>query len=131
MKPQMPPSSRSFGIVFGCVSLLIAARANIDRGALFQTSLLVSSTFLFTCAVLMPSVLDWPSRQWDRLGRALGRITHPMIMGILYFGVVTPFGLVARIVGKDPLKQCLEKSTQSYWIKRELKTDPQNMKLQF
>ena len=65
---------------------------------------------------------------WIKLGEILGRIIAPLVMGIIYFIVVTPIGLFMRFIGKDIFgKKFL--NTQSYWIKREKNIS--SMKRQF
>jgi hypothetical protein len=62
----------------------------------------------------------------------LGKITHPIILGILFFLIVTPLGLIARAVGKDFLELHLDPAASSYWISRNSHSPtPENMREQF
>tara|TARA_B100001173_G_C15823085_1_gene477108 strand:+ start:122 stop:499 length:378 start_codon:yes stop_codon:yes gene_type:complete len=110
-------SNRNFGIVFFLVFLLISIWPIIDGHSLRIWSLIISFTFLFL-GLINSKMLSPLNLLWIKLGEILGRIVAPLVMGIIYFIVVTPIGLFMRFIGKDILgKKFL--NTQSYWIKRE------------
>ena len=110
-------SNRNFGIVFFLVFLLISIWPIIDGNSLRIWSLIISFIFLFL-GLLNSKILSPLNLFWIKLGEILGRIVAPLVMGIIYFIVVTPIGLFMRFIGKDILgKKFL--NTQSYWIKRE------------
>ena len=110
-------SNRNFGIVFFLVFLLISIWPIIDGHSLRIWSLIISFTFLFL-GLINSKILSPLNLLWIKLGEILGRIVAPLVMGIIYFIVVTPIGLFMRFIGKDILgKKFL--NTQSYWIKRE------------
>ena len=120
-------SNRNFGIVFFLVFLLISIWPIIDGHSLRIWSLIISFTFLFL-GLLNSKILIPLNLLWIKLGEILGRIVAPLVMGIIYFIVVTPIGLFMRFIGKDILgKKFL--NTQSYWIKREKNIS--SMKRQF
>ena len=110
-------SNRNFGIVFFLVFLLISIFPIIDGHSFIIWSLIISFTFLFL-GLINSKILSPLNLLWIKLGEILGRIVAPLVMGIIYFIVVTPIGLFMRFIGKDILgKKFL--NTQSYWIKRE------------
>ena len=110
-------SNRNFGIVFFLVFLLISIWPIIDGHSLRIWSLIISFTFLFL-GLINSKMLSPLNLLWIKLGEILGRIVAPLVMGIIYFIVVTPIGLFMRFIGKDILgKKFL--NTQSYCIKRE------------
>jgi hypothetical protein len=120
-------SNRSFGIVFFVVFLLIAIYPLTNGDEIRIWSLIISSIFLILAA-LNSKILTPLNKLWFKLGIFLGKIVSPLVMGVIFFFVVTPIGLIMRILGKDPLnlKYNLNKS---YWIK---KNDPKSkMKNQF
>lgn len=91
----------------------------------------VSALFLLA-AFAQPSLLAPLNRLWTRLGHVLARVIGPVAAGVLFFGVVTPIGVVMRLTGKDPMKLRLEKETGSYWIPREPEgPSPESMANQF
>ena len=120
-------SNRSFGIVFFVVFLLIAIYPLTNGDEIRIWSLIISSIFLILGA-LNSKILTPFNKLWFKLGIFLGKIVSPLVMGVIFFFVITPTGLIMRILGKDPLnlKYNLNKS---YWIE---KSDPKSkMKNQF
>jgi len=63
-------------------------------------------------------VLELPNKLWFKFGMLLGSIIAPVVMALVYFITVVPTGLIMRLLGKDLLKQKLDKNAKSYWIKR-------------
>ena len=76
-----------------------------------------------------PQILRTPNRLWFKFGMWLGGIVAPIVMGIVYLLVITPFGLVMRLFGKKLLDTEIDKSADSYWIRRE--DDGGSMRNQF
>ena len=110
-------SNRNFGIVFFVVFLLISIWPIIDGHSLRIWSLIISFTFLFL-GLLNSKILSPFNLLWIKFGEILGKIIAPLVMGIIYFIVITPIGLFMSFIGKDILGKKFLK-TQSYWIKRE------------
>jgi hypothetical protein len=69
-------------------------------------------------AYLKPQILSIPNRLWFKLGLGLGAFVAPVIMVLIYFTTVVPIGLLMRLMGKDLLKQKLDRNVKSYWIER-------------
>ena len=90
-------------------------------------SLVVSLIFLFL-GLLNSKLLSQLNLIWTKFGNFLGKIIAPIIMGVIYFLVLTPIGLLMRLGGKDLLKLKFSKN-KSYWIKR--KNNIGTMKKQF
>ena len=78
---------------------------------------------------LAPKKLSVPNKLWFKLGLALGAVVAPVIMALVYFTTVVPIGLIMRLMGKDMLRQKLDKNIKSYWINRDQPMRP--MKNQF
>ena len=120
-------SNRSFGIVFFIVFLLISIYPLINQGELRIWSLLISLLFLIL-GIINSKVLSPLNKVWFKFGIFLGKIISPIIMGIIFFFVVTPIAFLMRILKKDLLNLKFNKNS-SYWIK---KTDSKStMKNQF
>jgi len=120
-------SNRSFGIVFFIVFLLISTYPLINQGELRIWSLLISLLFLIL-GIINSKVLSPLNKVWFKFGIFLGKIISPIIMGIIFFFVVTPIAFLMRILKKDLLNLKYNKNS-SYWIE---KTDPKSiMKNQF
>ena len=110
-------SNRSFGIVFFIVFVLIAIYPLINQGEVRIWSLIISFLFLFL-GLFNSKILTPLNKLWFRFGLFLGKIISPIIMGLIFFLVVTPIGLLMRLFGKDILNLKLNKKKTSYWIEK-------------
>ena len=120
-------SNKSFGIVFSIVFLLIAIYPLINNQELRIWSLIISTIFLIL-GLINSRALTPLNKLWFKFGLLLGRIVSPVIMGLIFFLVVTPIAFAMRIIGKDLLNLKFNKD-KSYWIE---KTGPKSkMKNQF
>ena len=120
-------SNKSFGIVFFVVFLLIAIYPLINNGELRIWSLVIAIIFLIL-GLINSKVLTPLNKLWFKFGLLLGKVISPLIMGIIFFLVVTPTALIMRIIGKDLLNLKFN-NKKSYWIE---KTGPKSkMKNQF
>ena len=120
-------SNRSFGIVFFIVFLLIAFYPLINQGEIRIWSVLISLLFLIL-GIINSKILTPLNKAWFKFGIYLGKIISPIVMGIIFFLVVTPIAFLMRMLNKDLLNLKFNKKS-SYWIE---KTDPKStMKNQF
>ena len=120
-------SNRSFGIVFFVVFLVIAIYPLINDNELRLWSLIISIIFLLL-GFLNSKILNPLNKMWFKFGIFLGKIISPLVMGIIFFFVVTPIGILMRLINKDLLNLKFNNDT-SYWIE---KTEPKSkMKNQF
>jgi hypothetical protein len=110
-------SPKSFGVVFAVVFLIVALYPLISFEGLRIWALVVSMIFLFI-AYVTPQILSLPSSLWFKFGMLLGSIIAPIVMALVYFVTVLPIGVIMRLLGKDLLKQKLDKNVKSYWIER-------------
>ena len=93
-------SNRSFGIVFFVVFVLIAFYPLINQGDIRIWSLIVSLIFL-VLGLLNSKILNPLNKVWFKFGIFLGKIVSPLVMGIIFFFVVTPIGFLMRLVKQD------------------------------
>ena len=118
-------SNRSFGIVFFVVFLIIATYPLINGDELRLWSLIISIIFLFL-GLVNSKILNPLNKLWFKFGIFLGKIISPLVMGIIFFLVVTPIGLLMRLLNKDLLNLRFN-NNNSYWIeKTELKSKMKN-----
>ena len=110
-------SNKSFGIVFFIVFLIISVYPLFFDGNIRIWSLIVSLIFLIL-GLINSRVLTPLNRLWFKFGMFLGKFISPIIMGIIFFIVVTPTGLIMRVFKKD-LLNLKKKDSKSYWIKRD------------
>ena len=121
------PSNRNFGIVFFVVFLIIALWPVLKQNEIRIWSLIISFIF-FVLGLINSKLLTPLNKLWFKFGILLGNIIAPIIMGIVFFLVVTPTGLIMRFFRKDILK--LKKNTSdSYWINKDATNS--SMKNQF
>ncbi len=126
-----PPSARAFGYVMAVVLLLMAGWAWGKEYA-WAHWLGLAGILLALAGEFAPFLLAPLNRAWMALGHLLGRIVSPIIMGLIFFGVVTPIAIVARLRGVDPMRRRFDPAARSYWIERDPPgPDPGTMERQF
>jgi hypothetical protein len=117
-EPAVGPSDRSFGLLFTAVFTLVALAPAWRHRPLRAWALEIAAFFL-ACALVMPAVLSPLNQLWLRLGLVMHRIVNPVVMGTLFYLVVTPFGLVLRMLGKGRAAGMHpDPSAATYWIDR-------------
>ena len=116
----------TFGILFFVFFLIIGLYPLKSDGAIRIWSVLFSLVFLII-TIIRPNLFTFLNKLWIKFGILLGRIISPIVMGLVFFLVVTPIGVLVRILKKDVMG--LKRGESSYWINREDKL--QSMKKQF
>ena len=109
-------SNRSFGIVFFIVFLIVAFYPFFNNEDIRVWSLFIAIIFLIL-GLLNSKILTPLNSVWFRFGLLLGKIVSPVIMGIIFFTIVTPIAFFMRILGKD-LLNLKYNNNKSYWIKK-------------
>lgn len=124
-------SNRSFGLVFFAVFLLIGLYPLLGGAPVRLWSLIIAGVFLFF-AFFFSSVLKPLNILWFRFGMLLSKVVNPIVMFVIYALTIVPFGLGARVLGKDLLRIKLDSDQESYWIKRDPPgPEPESLKNQF
>jgi predicted membrane metal-binding protein len=116
MKPNIG-SNRSFGIVFFIVFLAISLWPLLNSNEIRIWALLISLVF-FVLGLLNSKILTPLNKIWFKFGIFLGNIVSPIVMGLIYFVVVTPIALLLKVFGKDVLSLKKTKSN-TYWKNKE------------
>ena len=111
-------TDRVFGLVFAGVFLVIAGWPLFHGESPRWWASGVAAAFALV-GLLKPALLSRLNRLWMKLGIFLGKVVSPIALGVLFYGVLTPVGVVIRLTGKDPLRLKLDPSANSYWITRE------------
>ena len=120
-------SNRSFGIVFFIVFLLIAIYQLLSGESVRLWSLAIATIF-FILGIINSSLLSPLNKIWFKFGLLLGRFISPLVMGLIFFLVVTPIALLMKLLKKDLLNLKFNKDN-TYWI---VKSGPKSkMKNQF
>jgi hypothetical protein len=114
MTPQLP-SNKKFGLLFALifVALALYAYSKNESTLIIGLLLLLSSVFLIS-SFFYQGLLSPLNKAWFILGLALGKIVSPIVLGIIFFGLITPIALMARLLGRDELKLKSPKKS-SYW----------------
>ncbi len=116
----------TFGILFFILFLIIGLYPLKSGGTTRIWSVIISSAFLII-TIIRPNLLSFLNRLWIQFGILLGKMISPIVMGLVFFFVVTPIGILIRMLKKDVMG--LKRGAPSYWINREDKA--QSMKKQF
>ena len=118
-------SNKSFGVVFFIVFFLFGIWPALKGNDVRYWSILLSLIFLIL-GLLNSKLLSPLNRLWFKFGIILGNFIAPIIMGIVFFLVVTPIGLIMKLLGKD-LINLKKNKDKTYWIeKKEIKTSMKN-----
>tara|TARA_Y100000590_G_scaffold150782_1_gene173173 strand:+ start:188 stop:574 length:387 start_codon:yes stop_codon:yes gene_type:complete len=121
------PSNRNFGLVFFIIFFIISLWPILNQNEFRYWAFFISLIFLIL-AILNSKILTPLNKIWLYFGIALGKLVSPIVMGIIFFLVVTPIGIIMRLLGKDNLN-LKKKSKGSYWINKV--KNKTNMKKQF
>ena len=116
MTPQLP-SNKKFGLLFALifVALALYAYSKNEATLIIGLLLLLSSVFLIS-SFFYQGLLSPLNKAWFMLGLALGKIVSPIVLSIIFFGLITPIALIAKLLGRDELKLKRPKKS-SYWSK--------------
>ena len=121
------PSNRNFGIVFSIVFLIIAIWPILNQNEIRIWSIIISLIFLIL-GLINSKFLSPLNKAWFKFGLILGSVIAPVVMGIVYFLVVTPTGLIMKALGKDILGLKRNKNN-TYWLEKDNSNN--NLKNQF
>ena len=116
----------TFGLLF-FVFFLIFGFYPLNSGGFIRIWSVVLSLVFLIITIIRPNLFTFLNKLWIQFGILLGKIISPIVMGLVFFFVVTPIGILVRILKKDVMG--LKRGTTSYWINREDKV--QSMKKQF
>ena len=113
------PSERSFGYLFGAI-LFIAAVYSLYKGYSqpVVAGLFVLGAIFLATSVIGPALLSPLNKAWFKLGILLGKIVSPIVLGVMFFLLITPIALLLRIRGRDVLGLRRKKDVASYWVVR-------------
>jgi len=116
----------TFGILFFILFIIIGLYPLKSGGVIRIWSIILSSVFLII-TFIKPNLFTFLNKLWTKFGILLGKIISPIIMGFVFFFVVTPTGILVKILKKDVMG--LKRGASSYWVTRKDKV--QSMKKQF
>jgi hypothetical protein len=111
-------TNRAFGWVF-TVMFVVIALWPLVRGGSLRWRALVAAGVTLVITLLAPALLALPKRLWLRFGALLHRVVSPLVLAFLFYGVVTPMGILMRRFGKDNLRLRRTAGDRSYWVTRD------------
>lgn len=116
--PLNLPTNRKFGLFFSAVFLLLALKLYWHSDSTMSTLFFVglASSFLLV-SIFTPQLLTPLNKIWYYFGILLGRIVSPIVLGLIFFLIITPIALIIRLAGRDNLR-LKKKSVQTYWVDR-------------
>ncbi len=112
------PSNKNFGIVFFLVFIIIGLWPLLENNEIRYWSIFTSLIFLLL-GLLNSKILKPLNKLWFYFGILLGRMISPLVMGIIFYLIVTPIGLLMRLFRKDILNLKYNTNSRSYWIKKD------------
>ena len=117
LSPRIP-SERRFGLTLATVFLVLSVYEIIGRRTLVACGAWVVASAIFgVLALTAPRTLEPLNRAWFYLGERLGKIVSPIVLGIMFFGFLTPLSVMIRLCGRDELR-LRRRPSRSYWINR-------------
>ena len=119
-----PPAERQFGLMLSVVCVGLSAYGWYAQWrADLALALLLAGLTILPIAIWLPDVLKPFNKAWFRFGQLLGKVVSPIVLGCIFFGILTPLAFVLRVFGRDELR--LQRSPiESYWIERESTDQP-------
>jgi hypothetical protein len=126
------PSNRKFGFTFAVIFTAVSIYGAFARWNPIVSGLwALAGTTFFLLAALAPQLLTSLNRAWFAFGELLGRIVSPLVLGALFFVLITPISIITRLFGRDELR-LKRRAVASYWVLRQTPVlDPNSFKQQF
>ena len=121
---------KKFGLLIGSILVVIGIFPAIKGRALNLYPIITGAVFILL-AVLAPNLLSPVHKGWMKVGKILGRVNTFLILSIIYFLFITPFGFAYRIFGSGSKKFTHKSNKNSYWIKRTPANPKEEMKRTF
>ena len=110
---------RQFGLMVGGVFLLIGLWPFVWRQEAVRVWAVVPGSLLAVAGLIVPGVLKHVYQGWMWVGHVMGWVNTRIILGVLFYGVVTPMGLVMKLTGRDPMRREFEPDAQTYRVIRQ------------
>ena len=109
---------RNFGLIVGGIFGAIGLWPAIIRGGNVRLWMVGLAAVLILPALVAPRALTPAHRVWMALGAALGWVNTRIVLGLIFFGLITPMGLVLRLAGRDPMRRAFDLQATTYRVPR-------------
>lgn len=126
------PSDRKFGFTFAVIFVAVGIYGVVAswRPIVYGLCALAGASFILLAAIA-PYLLAPLNRAWFVFGELLGRVVSPIALGLIFFALITPVSIIARLFGRDELR-LKRRAVPSYWVHRQAPVlDPNSFKQQF
>ena len=110
---------RQFGLMVGGIFLFIGLWPFVWRQEAVRIWAVVPGSLLAVAGLMMPGLLKQVYQGWMWVGHVMGWVNTRIILGVLFYGVVTPMGLVMKLTGRDPMRREFEADAQTYHVIRQ------------
>lgn len=117
-------SDRNFGLSFAAVFGLIATVGWFVIGSYYPWVVGTALAFLST-ALVWPTLLLPLNRLWEQLGHCLGRVSNSIILSTFFYAVITPVGVLMRLIGTDPMHRRMDRGADSYFTPIRRQASPE------
>ena len=121
---------RQFGLLVGAVFTVIGFWPLVVRGEPFRLWAIGLGGILILFGAILPQVLGPIHKGWMWVGHILGWINTRILLSIVFYGIVTPMGLIFRLLGKHSMRQTFAESSTTYRVVRSPRPHS-HMKYQF
>ena len=121
---------RNFGLLVGGVFSVIGVWPMLWRGEPLRLWAVIVGSLLIVAGGLAPTWLAPIHRGWMWIGHVLGWINTRIILGVIFYGLITPIGIVLRLLGKDTMRQSFSDASPTYRVNRQPRPSS-HMKFQF
>ena len=121
LKKDFEKQSKHFGLLLSIFFFILAVYLIFNKSIFLGQFLLILSGTFFLVSIAIPKSLSRITKLWLRFGDILGRVVSPITLGLVFFILIAPIGMLTRLFGRDELL-LKKKNTKSYWLARQ-KTD--------
>ena len=124
--------AKRFGIVLSIVLIIIGVGIPIIKKSDIHLWLVYLAVAVFVFAVFFTKLFVPVFKIWMKIAHLISKIISSLILGIFFYFIITPVGLIMKCFGRDPLSRKIDKESNSYWVKRDPKlSDPKRIENQF
>lgn len=124
------PSNRKFGLFFSLIFVIISIYFVVMEKLNIAFAMFIIAFLFFVIAITYADLLLTLNKIWIKFGFFLGLIVSPIVMGVIFFGLITPISIITRIIGRDELR-LKRYELKSYWITRSQKSPQTDFTQQF
>ena len=124
------PSNRKFGMVFSIFFILATSYYFYNNDIFFSIFFLVISSIFLILTIFFSNLLSPLNYAWYKFGILLGRFINPVVMGILFYFLISPIAIFLRILGRDELR-IKDKNLKSFWLNKKIEKNFTSFKNQY